>query len=135
MKEPKKSLGQNFLIDQNIIKKIIKQTNIRDENIVEIGPGYGSLTDHILRKKPKKMIIIEKDLEIFKFLNNKYKNQQRLEIINIDALKYDFSKLKNFDLEIFLVLSYFFLLKDIFFNNLKLLITPCCDTFLLPTIS
>ena len=68
MKEPKKSLGQNFLIDQNIINKIIKQTNIKDENIVEIGPGYGSLTDHILRKKPKKLIIIEKDLDIFKFL-------------------------------------------------------------------
>ena len=72
MKEPKKSLGQNFLIDQNIIKKIIKQTNIKDENIVEIGPGYGSLTDHILRKKPKKLIIIEKDLDIFKFLKNKF---------------------------------------------------------------
>ena len=46
MKKPKKSLGQN-LIDQNIIKKILKQTNIKDENIVEIGPGYGSLTEHI----------------------------------------------------------------------------------------
>ena len=77
MKEPKKSLGQNFLIDQNIIKKIIKQTNIKDENIVEIGPGYGSLTDHILKKKPKKLIIIEKDLEIFKFLKNKFKNQRK----------------------------------------------------------
>ena len=53
MKEPKKSLGQNFLIDQNIIKKIINQTNIKDENIVEIGPGYGSLTDHIIKKTKK----------------------------------------------------------------------------------
>ena len=96
MKEPKKSLGQNFLIDQNIIKKIIKQTNIKDENIVEIGPGYGSLTNHILRKKPKKLIIIEKDLEIFKFLQNRFKNQERIEIINNDALRYDFTKLKNF---------------------------------------
>ena len=97
MKEPKKSLGQNFLIDQNIIKKIIKQTKIKDENIVEIGPGYGSLTDHILRKKPKKLIIIEKDFEIFKYLEKKYENQERLEIINNDALKYDFSKLKNYN--------------------------------------
>ena len=54
MKEPKKSLGQNFLIDQNIVKKIIKKTNIRNENIIEIGPGYGALTDHILKEKPKK---------------------------------------------------------------------------------
>ena len=96
MKEPKKSLGQNFLIDQNIIKKIVKQTNIKNENIVEIGPGYGNLTDHILNKKPKKLIIIEKDLEIFKFLKNKFKNQKKIEIINNDALKYDFTKLKNF---------------------------------------
>ena len=98
MKEPKKSLGQNFLIDQNVIKKIINQTNIKNENIVEIGPGYGSLTDHILRKKPKKLIIIEKDYDIFKFLKKKYECQQRIEIVNNDALKYDFSKLKNFNI-------------------------------------
>ena len=53
MKEPKRSLGQNFLIDKNVIKKIINQTNIKGENIVEIGPGYGSLTDHIIKKKTK----------------------------------------------------------------------------------
>lgn len=95
MKEPKKSLGQNFLIDQNVIKKIINQTNIKDENIVEIGPGYGSLTDHIIKKKPKTLIIIEKDFEIFKFLKNKFKDQKEIKIINDDALKYDFSKLNN----------------------------------------
>tara|TARA_Y100001970_G_C14252549_1_gene872884 strand:+ start:5861 stop:6586 length:726 start_codon:yes stop_codon:yes gene_type:complete len=95
MKQPKKSLGQNFLIDQNVIKKIINQTNIKDENIVEIGPGYGSLTDHIIKKKPKTLIIIEKDFEIFKFLKNKFKDQKEIKIINDDALKYDFSKLNN----------------------------------------
>ena len=125
MKEPKKSLGQNFLIDQNIIKKIIKQTNIKDENIVEIGPGYGSLTDHILRKKPKKLIIIEKDLEIFKFLKNKFKNQERIEIINNDALKYDFTKLKNFKIISNLPynISTKIIMKLIFYNkNIKNLI-------------
>ena len=96
MKEPKKSLGQNFLIDQNIIKKIIKQTNIKDKNIVEIGPGYGALTDHILKKKPKKLIVIEKDFQIYKFLQKRFKDQDRMEIVNNDALKYDFTKLKNF---------------------------------------
>ncbi len=95
MKEPKKSLGQNFLIDQNVIKKIINQTNIKGENIVEIGPGYGSLTDHIIREKPKTLIIIEKDLKIYKFLKNKFKDEKKIKIINNDALKYDFSKLKN----------------------------------------
>ena len=125
MKEPKKSLGQNFLIDKNVIKKIINQTNIKDENILEIGPGYGSLTDHILRKKPKKLIIIEKDLEIFNFLKKKFKNYKKIEIINCDALKYDFSELKDF--KIFSNLPYNIstkiIMKLIFYNkNIKNLI-------------
>ena len=125
MKEPKKSLGQNFLIDQNIIKKIINQTNIKDEYIVEIGPGYGSLTDHILRKKPKNLIIIEKDFDIFKFLKNKFKDQKNIEIINYDALKYDFSKLKNIKIISNLPynISTKIIMKLIFFNkNIKNLI-------------
>ncbi len=122
MKEPKKSLGQNFLIDQNVIKKIINQTNIKGENIVEIGPGYGSLTDHIISKKPKKLIIIEKDLEIYKFLKNKFKDEKKIEIINNDALKYDFSKLKNIKIISNLPynISTKIIMKLIFFNkNIK----------------
>ena len=46
----KKSLGQNFLIDKNIINKIINLINIRDRDIIEIGPGRGALTDQILKK-------------------------------------------------------------------------------------
>ena len=125
MKEPKKSLGQNFLVDQNVIKKIINQTNIKGENIVEIGPGYGSLTDHIIRKKPKTLIIIEKDLDIFKFLQNKFKDQKKIEIINNDALKYDFSKLKNIKIISNLPynMSTKIIMKLIFFNkNIKNLI-------------
>ena len=57
----KKSLGQNFLSDQNIIKKIINLTDIRNKNIIEIGPGKGALTNEILSKKPKSLILIEKD--------------------------------------------------------------------------
>tara|TARA_B100002052_G_scaffold298614_1_gene332687 strand:- start:2149 stop:2874 length:726 start_codon:yes stop_codon:yes gene_type:complete len=122
MKKPKKSLGQNFLIDQNVIKKIINQTNIKGENIVEIGPGYGSLTDHIIRKKPKKLIIIEKDLDIYKFLKNKFKDEKKIEIINNDALKYDFSKLKNIKIISNLPynISTKIIMKLIFFNkNIK----------------
>ena len=52
----KKSLGQNFLIDKNIIKKIISLVNIKDKDIIEIGPGRGALTDEILKKKPKSII-------------------------------------------------------------------------------
>ena len=53
MKYAKKSLGQNFLNDQNIIKKIINLVNIRDQHVLEIGPGKGALTDQILKKKTK----------------------------------------------------------------------------------
>ena len=49
----KKSLGQNFLIDKNIIRKIIKLVSIKDKNIIEIGPGKGALTDEILKKNLK----------------------------------------------------------------------------------
>ena len=49
----KKSLGQNFLFDKNIIKKIINITNVKNRNVIEIGPGKGALTDEILKEKPK----------------------------------------------------------------------------------
>ena len=92
---PKKSLGQNFLIDKNIIKKIIYQIKIENEIIVEIGPGFGNLTDYILFRKPKKLILIEKDKMLFKYLKHKYRNQKIIRIINTDVLKYDFLRLKN----------------------------------------
>jgi 16S rRNA (adenine1518-N6/adenine1519-N6)-dimethyltransferase len=95
MIKPKKSLGQNFLIDKNIIKKIINQTNIENQNIVEIGPGLGNLTDFIITKKPKSLILIEKDLKLFNFLKKKYRDQKNIKIINNDVLKYNFLKLKN----------------------------------------
>ena len=58
MIKAKKSLGQNFLIDSNIIKKIIGLTNVFDKNILEIGPGKGALTDQILKYEPKSLILI-----------------------------------------------------------------------------
>ena len=60
MRYAKKSLGQNFLIDKNIIDKIINLTNIENRDIVEIGPGKGALTEEILKKKPKSLTLIEK---------------------------------------------------------------------------
>ena len=54
MIKAKKSLGQNFLIDQNIIKKIINVVDIKDKNVLEVGPGTGSLTSEIFKKKTKK---------------------------------------------------------------------------------
>ena len=64
----KKSLGQNFLIDQNIIDKIINTVEIKNKSILEIGPGTGNLTKNILKKNPKKMIVIEKDNSLAQLL-------------------------------------------------------------------
>ena len=93
----KKSLGQNFLIDKNTINKIVSCINISNNNIIEIGPGLGALTEEILKKKPKKLIIIEKDYELYKKLLIKFINK-KITIINDDALLYDFSKLNHYKL-------------------------------------
>ena len=50
----KKSLGQNFLIDKNIIHKIVSLSNISNKDVLEIGPGTGNLTEYIIKKNPKK---------------------------------------------------------------------------------
>ena len=88
----KKSLGQNFLIDKNIVKKIIELVNLRNKNVVEIGPGKGALTDEILKKKPKSLIIIEKDNFLANQLKEKYKDVKILKIYNNDILKFDLEK-------------------------------------------
>ncbi len=92
---PKKSLGQNFLIDKNICKKIINLTNLKNKTIIEVGPGTGQLTNEIFLKKPKKIILIEKDLELSEKLIVKYKNNQIFKIYNQDVLKFDFKSYKN----------------------------------------
>ena len=87
----KKSLGQNFLIDKNICLKISKLININNLDILEIGPGTGNLTDFIIKLNPKKLILLEKDEELYRFLKKKYLNFRNVQIFNIDALEYDFS--------------------------------------------
>ena len=91
MIKAKKSLGQNFLIDKNILKKIINCTNIKNKIILEIGPGTGNLTSYILKKNPKKLFVIEKDNDLALNLKNQFQNQ--LTIINDDVLKIDETKL------------------------------------------
>jgi len=87
----KKSLGQNFLIDKNILEKIINSTNISNKTILEIGPGTGNLTSYILKKNPKKIFVIEKDNELSINLEKKFNSQ--ITIINEDVLKIDETKL------------------------------------------
>jgi 16S rRNA (adenine1518-N6/adenine1519-N6)-dimethyltransferase len=92
MIRPKKSLGQNFLIDNNILNKIVKLSEIRNNNIVEIGPGTGNLTKKIIEQKPKNLILIEKDQKLINELKNKLKEGQKINIFNEDILKFNLEK-------------------------------------------
>ena len=102
---PKKSLGQNFLIDKNIIEKICSAGNVNlNDNVLEIGPGTGNLTEFILQKKPNKFYIIEKDIRLIKYLNERF--DKKITIINEDILKYDLKLLSDKNLVIFGNLPY-----------------------------
>ena len=83
----KKSLGQNFLIDREVLEKITDVVQIKDKTILEVGPGTGNLTSFILKKNPKKMFVIEKDDELAINLSETFKDQ--LSIINDDILQVD----------------------------------------------
>jgi 16S rRNA (adenine1518-N6/adenine1519-N6)-dimethyltransferase len=89
----KKSLGQNFLIDKNIIDKILNLTKIKGRDIIEIGPGKGALTEEILKRKPRSLIIIEKDFRLAEKLNQKYILNKFIKIYNEDILKFDIEKI------------------------------------------
>ena len=81
----KKSLGQNFLIDKNVIDKIIQITKIHKKNILEIGPGTGNLTESILKQNPNNLTVIEKDENLCQKLFLRFKD--KIKIINNDVLK------------------------------------------------
>ena len=100
----KKSLGQNFLIDKNIIDKIVSILELKDKNILEIGPGTGNLTEGILKKSPKKILAIEKDDNLVKLLKEKF--DDKIEIINKDILKIDENSLSDQTLTVFGNLPY-----------------------------
>ena len=87
MNKAKKSLGQNFLIDENILNIITNVTQIKDKNILEVGPGTGNLTSFILKKKPKNFSVIEKDDNLANELENRFEDQ--IKIINKDILQID----------------------------------------------
>lgn len=88
-----KSLGQNFLIDDCVIEKIIESSNIEKEDlIIEIGPGLGVLTERLL-KKSNNVVVIELDKKMIEILQNRFCLNRNLEIINDDVLKVDLEKL------------------------------------------
>ena len=83
--KPKKSLGQNFLMDKNILKKIIKIGDInRDDHILEVGPGTGNLTRLLIESKPKKITVVEKDNKLSDILKNNF--DHNIQVINADIL-------------------------------------------------
>jgi 16S rRNA (adenine1518-N6/adenine1519-N6)-dimethyltransferase len=102
--KPKKSLGQNFLIDRNVLEQIVDTVNIRNKEVLEIGPGSGNLTSFILKKNPKKVYVIEKDDDLATLLQDKFNNE--IIIINDDVLKVSEDKISNEKLTVFGNLPY-----------------------------
>jgi 16S rRNA (adenine1518-N6/adenine1519-N6)-dimethyltransferase len=100
----KKSLGQNFLIDRDILKKISEITPIKDKIVLEVGPGTGNLTTFILKKTPKKLIVVEKDNELATNIAEIFKDQ--LTIINDDILNVDEKSLSSEKITVFGNLPY-----------------------------
>ena len=104
MIKAKKSLGQNFLIDKKILEKITSIENIKDKTVLEVGPGTGNLTSYILKKKPKKFFIVEKDSNLATDLKKKF--HRNLKIINDDILNVNEKKLSSDKLIVFGNLPY-----------------------------
>ncbi|WP_415290922.1 16S rRNA (adenine(1518)-N(6)/adenine(1519)-N(6))-dimethyltransferase RsmA [Candidatus Pelagibacter sp. Uisw_136] len=100
----KKSLGQNFLIDREVLEKIVSITDITNKEVLEIGPGSGNLTTYILKQKPKKLYVVEKDDDLAILLKEKFDTE--IEIINDDILKISEDKISDQKLSVFGNLPY-----------------------------
>lgn len=89
----KKNFGQNFLVDQHVLDKIINSADVTEEDvIIEIGPGIGTLTS-ALAKHAKKVIAVEIDNTLIPILEDTLSNYSNIEIINEDILKVDINKI------------------------------------------
>ena len=104
MIKAKKSLGQNFLTDRVVLEEIAKTAPIEGKTILEVGPGTGNLTSFILKNKPKKVFVVEKDNDLAKNLENIFKDQ--LTIINDDILDINENLLFNEKVTVFGNLPY-----------------------------
>jgi 16S rRNA (adenine1518-N6/adenine1519-N6)-dimethyltransferase len=100
----KKSLGQNFLIDREVLEKIVSVTDIVNKEVLEIGPGSGNLTTYILKQKPKKLYVVEKDDDLAILLKEKFDTE--IKIINDDILKISEDKISDQKLSVFGNLPY-----------------------------
>ena len=96
--KPKKKLGQNFLHDKNIISSIINRADVEDEDIIEIGPGPGILTESMLKSKARSLLVIEKDNSFetnLKKIKNNYKDN--FDYLINDVIDFDFKTLTKKD--------------------------------------
>ena len=101
----KENLGQNFLIDDNVLDIITNLGNINtNSTILEIGPGTGNLTEKIILKKPKRIVLVEKDESLSKNLEKKFNG--KVEVINKDFLDLCINNIKCKNLLIFGNLPY-----------------------------
>jgi len=100
----KKSLGQNFLIDRDVLEQIVSTVNITGKEVLEIGPGSGNLTTYILKQNPKKIYAVEKDDDLALLLKDKFNSD--IEIINDDILKISEDKISDKRLIVFGNLPY-----------------------------
>lgn len=90
-----KSLGQNFLINKDVLESIVNSSEIsKDDMVIEIGPGLGTLTKYLLEKAGE-VLCIEIDSKMIKILNNRFNQYENFEIINEDVLKVDLNKIIN----------------------------------------
>ncbi|MDD3887947.1 MAG: 16S rRNA (adenine(1518)-N(6)/adenine(1519)-N(6))-dimethyltransferase RsmA [Patescibacteria group bacterium] len=88
---PNKVLGQNFLENEKIVDKMLSVANLSSEDLIlEVGPGQGAITGKLLNKV-KQVIAVEKDPELVKYLENKFKNTKNLKIISGDILQQQYS--------------------------------------------
>ena len=102
----KKSLGQNILVDKNIINKIISSNSIKNQDVLEIGPGTGNLTSFIAEKKPKSIYLVEKDTRFCKILSKKFNIRNKFFINNEDILNLDLNKFLKKEVLVFGNLPY-----------------------------
>jgi len=100
----KKSLGQNFLIDRDVLEQIASTVTIANKEILEIGPGSGNLTTYLLKQKPKKFYVVEKDDDLALLLKEKFDNE--IKIINEDILKVNEDEISDQKLTVFGNLPY-----------------------------
>jgi 16S rRNA (adenine1518-N6/adenine1519-N6)-dimethyltransferase len=82
----KKSLGQNFLIDEEALSDIASSVVVENRHIIEVGPGYGALTDYLIEQKPETLTLVELDMDMIRILEEKY--QSPITILHEDVLQF-----------------------------------------------